>query len=192
MKVIAIDPGHGLPDPGAVGNGLKEADITLTVSWRLARLLVRNGVDVVITRPFPNMLIPKSGVQDRQKRALIANQVDAHRFVSIHCNSAENPSATGHEVFYHNNSPLGMALASRINKAIAERFPNLRNRGVKSDFTLHERGLQVLRQTRMPAVLVELAFISNPEDALILADNRQLDRMAEAICAGILEDLQAA
>lgn len=169
-----------------MGNGLKEADINLKVSWRLARLLNREGIHVIMTRPFENALAPKVDSKERTIRCKLANNAKALRFISIHCNSATNPNATGHEVLHHPNSTKGKKLAENINKSIAKHFPNLRNRGVKAD----ERGIQVLKQTSMPAALVELAFISNPNDAALLSNDEALDRMAQAICDGILEDIK--
>lgn len=189
MKVIAIDPGHGAPDPGAVGNNLIEADVALAMSWKLADFLDSHGFQVVLTRPFTHQLSHSKG-RDLNLRAQIANQAKAWRFVSIHCNAFTNPEANGHETYWHGNSKLGRPFAERINREMAKAFPEMKNRGAKSDFTQYTSGFQVLRQTAMPACLIELGFITNPFDAAILSSDSALDKMAQAIGKAIIEEAE--
>lgn len=191
MKVIAIDPGHGIPDPGAVNNNLREDRIALATSWKLADFLVSHGFGVVLTRPFPNRLSNRSGSHDLNVRAQLANQAKAWRFVSIHCNGYNDPSANGHETFWHGNSKLGRPFAVRINQEIAKAFPNMLNRGAKSDFSQYQSGFLVLRKTAMPACLVELGFVTSPLDGEILGDDTALDRMAEAIGRAIINEAKS-
>lgn len=171
MKIF-INPGHNptgvgatRPDPGACSNGLREADIVFRVGAAMRRCLLVRGHSVQL--------------EQRELQAVVAaaNDWRADRFVSIHCNSFRLPSANGTETYFYTGSPIGRALAIQINGALSMYFYS---RGVKSNHSFY-----VLKNTTMPAVLVELGFISNPDDAIIL------DRCAEelgAVLASALEE----
>lgn len=170
---IVIDPGHGGIDPGAIGEGLRESDVALAISFFLRDELVDGGHDVLMTRDT-DVFIPIS------ERCRLANTWKADLFVSIHCNAASNPQAHGAELLIYPGSVRGRDLAGHIWKPLCD-IPGLRDRGIKP------RGdLGVLRGTSMPAVLVETAFISNGADR-----RRYLDRdvgrkkIAKAIALGI-------
>lgn len=184
-NIIAIDPGHGGSDPGAVGpKGAKEKDITLKVAFKVRDLLQSYGYQVVMTRTGDYRL-DETLSQDLLKRAQIANDNNASLFVSIHANSF-NSTSKGTETFYHTREVAGSnshRLASAIqNKLIGSL--GLTNRGVKQD------DFSVLRNATMPAALTELAFISNPnEEALLITDEFQT-KAARAIVDGILEYLK--
>ncbi|GEM_PF-1375038 len=181
-KIIAIDPGHGGSDPGALGPNLtREKDITLKVGLKVRDLLQSYGYSVVMTRTGDYRLSEDLST-DLLKRAQVANDNNADLFVSIHNNSASSPAATGTETFVHNSqtsSSDAYKLASNIQNKLIGALA-LPNRGVKyADFS-------VLRNTKMPAVLTELAFINNPkEEALLITDEFQ-NKAAKAIVDGIL------
>lgn len=184
-KIIAIDPGHGGSDPGAPGpNGAKEKDITLKVGLKVRDLLQSYGYQVVMTRTGDYRL-DEDVTQDLLKRAQIANNNNASLFVSIHANSFSSTSK-GTETFYHTREVPGSnshRLASAIQNKLIGAL-GLVDRGLKQD------DFSVLRNTTMPAVLAELAFISNPnEEALLITDAFQT-KAAKAIVDGILEYLK--
>lgn len=172
MKIVCIDPGHGGKDPGAESGGVQEKDITLTVALKIGALLT--GYEVVYTRD-------EDVYVGLAERALIANQAKADLFVSVHCNSAPSASANGMEVYVHTTrSAASKRAASAIYDCLLP-VSGLRGRGVKAD------NFAVLRETKMPAVLIELGFISNPDDRAKLTDSAWQDDAAQAIADGIIE-----
>lgn len=169
-RIIVLDPGHGGKDPGACGNGLQEAVITLAVCKLMKTELERHGFTVIMTREDDRYLT-------LSERAEIANRAGAHLFISDHCNSAAGNTATGVETFVHPNEVSGANLSVNISNRLSSVL-GLRNRGAK------EANFAVLRQTKMSAILIENAFISTPADAAILRD-RQKD-IANAITTEVL------
>ncbi|WP_371357622.1 N-acetylmuramoyl-L-alanine amidase [Hydrocoleum sp. CS-953] len=177
--MIVIDPGHGGPtDLGGVGiGGLREKDIVLPMSLEVAQILEQNNIQVVMTRKTDRDL-------DLPPRSELANRVGADLFVSIHANaiSMSRPDVNGLETFYYQS---GRALAGYIQNSMLEAFPTMNNRGVK------RARFHVLRHTKMPAVLVEVGFVTGNYDSRILADPVQRSRMAQAVARGILRYVQA-
>lgn len=112
-------------------------------------------------------------------RVKMANNNGADYFVSIHVNSASNPVATGTETFAFPNSVLGTRLADAVQRALVNEI-GLANRGVK------HKGFYVLKNTKMPAILVEVAFINNPKEEKLLKDQNFLDKAATGVSKGIL------
>lgn len=179
---IYIDQGHNPEgvNAGAEGNGLKEQDINYEVGIYLAELLRENGnFDVRLSRPTPETTLGTSNATSLQARVNDANSWGADYFISIHSNAAENPAANGTEVYVYSTSSAAYPLAQDIQEQIVERL-GTRDLGVKENPSLY-----VLRRTNMPALLVELAFITNASDAELLRDDRYL--FAYAIYQGILE-----
>lgn len=170
-KKICIDPGHGGSDPGAVGNGLNEKDVNLDVALRLRDLLVQDGAEVVMTRTSDVYV-------SLEKRVAIANNHACDIFISIHTNSASDSSANGTETYRYYGSASGYNLAFPIQGELVSHL-GTKDRGVK------EAGFYVLKYTKMPAVLIELAFISNPSDAQKLADPAVRQEAARAILHGV-------
>lgn len=181
MVKAVIDPGHGGSDPGAVGpSGLREADVNLAIAQHVARYLLSSGVEIILTRA--------SDVDvSLEERVNIANQAEANVFVSVHCNASVSPEARGAETYYHDESARGQSLAQHIQGNIAAL--GLYDRGVKSDYTLYQSGLYVLRETVMPAALVEVEFISNPDGEQWLASPDNQNAAGKAIAKGVCEYL---
>jgi len=176
MKVC-IDPGHGGYDPGAVGpGGVQEKVITMAVSQKVAGILRSAGINVILTRGT-DKLLANSINADLGMRCKVANQAKADVFVSIHCNSAADKSATGTEVFCNKGSVFGHKLAEAIHARLIPAL-GLHDRGVK------QANFAVLRGTDMPATLVELAFISNPTEEGLLEEVAFQDKAAQAIAKG--------
>lgn len=172
MAVIAIDPGHGGLDPGAVGFGLFEKDVVLKVGKLLESELTQRKHETVMTRDRDLDL-------ELQPRCNLANDKWADLFVSLHCNGHSNPTARGFETYYFPGSQMGGLLASSIHTAVVQTCEISADRGIKTANFL------VLRNTSMPAVLVELAFITNEQDAARLTSERWQANAAKAIAAGI-------
>ncbi len=181
---IYIDQGHNPQNPnaGAEGNGLLEQDITYRVGQELATLLRANGdFEVRLSRPTAQTSLGTSNTTSLQARVNDANSWGADYFISIHTNSSGNASATGTEAFAYDAPSRAFSLGEDIVENISS-VTGLRDRGMKV-----RPGLYVLRKTAMPAVLVELGFISNPSDAALM-DSRP-DLFARGIYDGILEYL---
>lgn len=174
--VVVIDPGHGGPDPGAIGiGGLRETDAVLAISKQVATLLERQGVRVVLTRQDERDL-------DLQPRVDIADRVNATIFVSIHANSfdANRSDVNGLETYYYDS---GYNLAKTIHQSIME-TTDMRDRGVK------QANFYVMKYSSMPAVLVEVGFVTGRDDARRLSDANGRSQLANAIAQGVLRYLQ--
>ena len=187
MKIV-IDPGHAgrNVDPGAVhpGTGLQEADVALAVSRFLEAELMRAGHEVKLTRTEWEQ--PET--DDLAYRTSLSNDWGADLFVSLHCNSAASPSAKGYEVWTSLGDTEGDALATCIYEQIVAEFPDRAGRADYSDGDPDkESRFYVLVHTEAPACLVEMAFISNDEEAALLSDAARQDRYARAIAKGITD-----
>ena len=175
---VVIDPGHGGPDPGAIGiGGLRETDVVLDVSKRVKKLLSEKGVMVKLTRNNEIDL-------DLPPRVSIANRTDADIFVSIHANASRGKrrDINGLETFYYTGW-RGRLLAKKIQKQILKVSPGSPDRGVRQGRYF------VIKNTRMPAVLVEIGFLTGRLDARRLEKSIHRERIAYAITKGILEYL---
>ena len=178
MKLF-IDAGHNHSkwNTGAVGNGLKEQDITFQIAEKLFKKLNAMGVDIKMSRYKITDVLGTSNASSLEKRVELANKWGADLFVSIHCNSHALKSANGTEVLVYNKKSKVYSLAENICNNLSNAL-NLKNRGVKASAT------KVLRKTKMSALLIETAFISNINDAQKLKDRQPefVDAIADAIC----------
>lgn len=174
--LVVIDPGHGGPDPGAVGiGGLKETDIVLDIGRQVTALLQQQGVSVLITRNGEYDL-------DLEPRVQMAEQANATVFVSIHANSIDlsRTDVSGLETYYYQS---GQVLAQTIHQSILQ-ATGIPDRGVRT------ARFYVLRKTTMPSVLVEVGFVTGQDDAARLSNSSYRTQMAGAIARGILQYLQ--
>lgn len=160
---IFIDQGHNPsgPNAGAEGNGLREQDITYIVGRYLYDLLQANpNFEARLSRNTPTETLGTSNATSLQQRVRMANSWPADYFISIHTNGSVNPAGNGTEAYVYRLNDESYYLAQNMVNAISNRM-GTENRGVFARPSLY-----VLRRTRMPAVLVELGFISNYEDAM--------------------------
>jgi N-acetylmuramoyl-L-alanine amidase len=174
--VIVIDPGHGGSDPGAVANNLKEKDITLDIALKLNDLLKNYEANAILTRTNDIDV-------GLAQRANVANSANATLFVSIHVNAG---GGTGFESYRHPNaSDKTASIQTIIHREVAKFY-------VANGFT--DRGMktanyEVLRETTMPAILLENLFIDTANDANFLKDDKNKQAIAQAICDGIVQAL---
>jgi N-acetylmuramoyl-L-alanine amidase len=174
--VVLIDPGHGGKDPGAIGiGGVREKDIILPISQRIAEVLQQNGVQVVMTRNSDYFVSLPGRVQ-------MAERVGADVFVSIHANSAGagRPEVSGLETYYYDN---GLSLARVVHNNILQSV-NVRDRGVR------RARFYVLRKSSMPSILVEAGYLTGRDDVAKLRNAAYQRQMADAIARGILQYLR--
>lgn len=179
-RIIVIDAGHGGKDSGATNNGILEKDITLKVATIVKNKLEADGAKVIMTRSgdtYPTL----------EDRVNIALQNYAEVFVSIHVNSATNTSAKGTETYYNVEGNVNVvedeALAKAINTQIVNNA-NMKDRGIKT------ANYYVIKNMLLPSVLVELGFISNPEDLEKLTDSDYIEIFGNSIYNGIVEYYQ--
>lgn len=179
---IYVDQGHNPQNPnaGAEGNGLREQDIVFEIGVRLAALLRANPeFEVRLSRPEPDTQVGSSNSTSLRLRVNDANSWGADYFISLHTNAAVQASATGSEAFVFSKPSVAADLASDILEQMSL-YTGLRNRGVFARTNLY-----VLRRTAMPAVLLELGFITNPNDAELMSEQPEL--FARGIYEGMLD-----
>jgi N-acetylmuramoyl-L-alanine amidase len=170
---IAIDPGHsGACEPGACAEGVTEAEVVLAIAEKLSRLLLAAGHSIMMTRSGD---CPLTGLK---WRAQLANCWRADLFLSIHANSYSEPTAHGSEVYYFPGSRYGLTLARLIQAEIVGRLGTT-DRGSKHAM------YTVLQETSCPAVLIETAFLSNPDERKLLTAPDSQRLFAEAIAAAV-------
>jgi len=182
-----IDPGHGGPDPGAIGPGkTHEADVNLIISKLVGGYLKDAGLDIGYTRET-DIRLGTTLNADLTARADIANKSNADFFISIHCNSAAGPSAHGIEVFTSRGDTKSDKLATSVIASLEPALPELAFRKDRSDGDDDkEANFAVLTRTGMLAILIEMAFISNPAEEKLLTNPEFQKRIARAIADGVL------
>ena len=172
--VVVIDPGHGGHDRGGMpGQRLAEKGFTLDTAQRLARVLgIGTGIKVVLTRHEDTFV-------SLTERSNIANQYAGRDaiFVSIHFNAGRREGAYGIETYYNNQR--GYRLAALVHPRVIQAMASI-DRGVR------HRGYSVLRKNRLPAILVECGFLTNPAEAARISDSRSRERLARSIADAIV------
>ena len=179
---IYVDQGHNPvnPNAGAEGNGLREQDITYRIGQLLADRLRRSGnYDVRLSRPTPSTQLGTSNASSLRVRVDEANSWGADYFISLHTNASSNSSANGVEAYAYAQNTPAFALGEEVVDGIAAAV-GVKNRGMKV-----RPGLYVLKRTAMPAILVELGFITNPREASLMSNSPNL--YADGIYNGIVE-----
>lgn len=186
-RIIVIDPGHGGLDAGASRGDLVEKDITLQIARKLEQMLSQAGAMVILVRDNESDLagdeftgaIREHKKEDMRKRVEIANNSEADLFISIHTNAVPGGNWSGAQTFYKPDSPESKQTAKSIQQELKRILGNT-NRSIGSG------NFYVLKNVSMPAVLVEVGFISNPQEGPLLADSQYQTRIAYAIMAGIV------
>lgn len=178
-RVIVIDAGHGEWDPGKKSDGVEEKDINLRIAEKLQTLLEMSGAVVFVTRADDTALAGRKR-EDLKARAGLANDTGADIFISIHQNSYGSPSIRGAQAFYLDGSDKSKALAEKIQSQIIKFLNSNNRREAKAN-----DGYYVLKSARMPAVIVECGFLSNPDEAGLLLREDYQDRVAWAVYMGI-------
>ena len=188
-KIVYLDAGHGGYDPGASYFGISEKSLTLAIQSRVKAKLEAEGYQVVTTRTSDTYV-------DLTDRSRAANASESDIFVSIHINASGSSAAQGIETYYYqpyaeypsrinatyhaNSTRLSMSdtLANAIQSSLINAI-GAQNQGVK------RQTFAVLRETTAPAVLLELGFLSNPQEAARLNTSAYQETLANAIVAGI-------
>lgn len=183
-KKIAIDPGHGGSDVGAVGpTGAFEKNVTLDICLELKKVLEEEGATVVMTRETDKEVSPKkaqaTATEELQARVDIANESKADIFLSIHMDSFTNKTARGTTGYYFGSgSQSSRNLADKVRANIVDQL-NTMSRGTQTC------NFYVVKHTDMPATLIEVAFISHPDEEKLLTSKEGVRKAATAIADGI-------
>jgi N-acetylmuramoyl-L-alanine amidase len=186
---IYIDQGHNptsYHNAGAVGNGYYEQDITFTVGKLLAERLKADGrFAVCLSRPFSTTVLGTDNDSSLDARVEGAKDFGADYFISLHTNAYTNDTASGFEIYTVKNNDESYRFGDYLRPYLAA-ATNLRDRGMKQS-----SDIRVLNNATMPAILIEMGFISNPADASLMAEHPEI--FADAIYEGMLSyfDLSA-
>lgn len=174
---VVVDAGHGGHDPGAVVAGVEEKDIVLDIALRIFELSRASPIQVVLTRSTDRYV-------DLKERVRFAERVGAMLYISVHANYVSDPRVRGIEVYVDDTRPPSdpsWRLAEAVLGALVAET-KARNRGVRTQKLY-------LRHTDLPAVLVEVGYLSNPKERSLLLTPSYRERLARAILEGILEFL---
>ena len=175
-QLIVIDPGHGGFDIGATVKSVQEKALALKTATLVKQYLHQKGYRVILTRSRDVFI-------SLTKRTTIANDTKSKVFVSIHYNAFKNPQAKGIEVYYYNRGSKWRQNASKklaqlvLDGMIAS--TGAKNRGVKTG------NFHVIRETHMPAILIEGGFITNPQEHSNLSDQKYVEKMSLSIANAI-------
>lgn len=173
---VVLDAGHGGSDYGAIREGINEKDITLDVTQRVEAILRSKGYKVALTRNNDTYVSLEDRVDFSEKE-------EPEIFISIHVNSAVSTDPSGIETHYYHD--YSKELADVVHKHLVKEIPNSKNRGLfKSKF-------YVINHTTVPAILVEMGFISNVDERNELITDSRKQKTAKAIADGIIEYLKA-
>lgn len=181
--IVVLDPGHGGPYDGAIANSVREADLNLAITKRLAHILSLYDVQVVITRSDDIALSPPDLplAMDLQARVDLVKKYNADIFVSIHANADINPSMKGFICFYGTNRPSELAAAIHQE---ALQYLCIANADIRA------ANFYVLVNNPVPAVLVETGFLTNPAEAAFLIRSDYQEMLANGIAQGIMKYLK--
>ena len=180
-KIVAIDAGHGGSDPGAGSvRGFREKQLNFSLSMQVKAILERAGAKVLMTR-VTDVDVSSPDASDRDElraRTLVGNNNRADIFISIHHNSSANSDLNGTTTYYYRKTIFDAVLAQSIQDAMVQA-------GRLTDIGVRTANFYVVKNTTMPAALLEIGFLSNPQDEIQLTNPAFQQKMAQAIVAGI-------
>lgn len=180
-KIIYIDPGHGGIDSGATYQNIYEKDINLTMSKKIEQLLVAKGATVYLTRESDMDLsttIKNRKRNDLTNRAKKINSSNADMYISIHLNYITNSQWKGLQIFYNNKNEENEIIANNLTNYLKEKSSNIRDPKKENIYYMY-------KQIKVPGVLIELGFLSNPNDRYRLTREEYQNILAENISDSI-------
>lgn len=181
-KVIYIDPGHGGKDPGAVYKDIYESNINLEISKKISDILISKGAIVYLTRDGDYDLSAINALNrkrsDLSRRANIINRSMCDMYISIHLNAESSSVWSGAQVFYDDVNPKNEKIAEIMQAEFAKDFKTNRKYKETDEMYLHKR-------VTRPGVLIEVGFLSNPNERYHLTKDYYQTRIAETVVRGI-------
>lgn len=184
--VITLDAGHGGYDGGSLSRkNLKEADIALSLTMKTGEILKKNNYEVVYTRTSDDVAWENDNRQDLLSRVQIAKDANADCFISLHLNYGAyyNDGARGFEIYIKDKEELTTNMAKTLETNLQE-FNFTQNRGIK---TTQENPLLVIDENNIPAMLVEIGFISDDKDVAYITSEKGQDAIANALAQSIMK-----
>lgn len=183
-KVIYLDPGHGGLDPGAIYKDIEEASINLDISKKLMTTLEQYGAIVYLTRNGDYDLAVNNAVNrkrsDLSRRGNIINRSMCDMYLSIHLNADTSTTWRGAQVFYDDINPNNEKIAKIMQQVLKEDLKSTRQYKETSDMYLHKR-------VTRPGVLIEVGFITNPNERYLLMQDSYQQKVANSITRGIIK-----
>ena len=186
LGVIVLDAGHGGLDPGKVGiNDVLEKDINLAIVLKLRPLLEEYGFTVHLTRDSDKILGPANSSRPKRDdmiaRVDMVKELHPYFTISIHQNSFPTPSVNGPQVFYYKDSVESATMAQIIQNSLNQYLNPQKKREPQANANYY-----LLTRTPTPTVIVECGFLSNPDEAALLATESYQQKVAEAVYMGIV------
>lgn len=183
-RTVILDAGHGGSDPGKVGiNNALEKEINLEISQKVKALLEAKEIKVIMTRETDEMLCEETADnkkrEDMKRRTEMINEIRPFLVVSIHQNSFSDASVSGAQVFYYSGSEESEKMAVLMQNALRE-VDEQNQREAKANDSYY-----LLKKTKVPTLIVECGFLSNPEEAEKLVTDEYQDAISNAIVKGI-------
>ncbi len=183
-ELIVLDPGHGGVDTGKIGtNNAEEKEVNLKVSLKINAILEESDIAVVMTRSDDNRLADTQR-EDLKERVRIMNEEQPVLAVSIHQNSYQETGVKGPQVFYYTESEEGKTAAGILQEKLNQIDPTC-SREEKGNNSYY-----ILKNTEVPAVIVECGFLSNPDEAEKLVSDEYQDTIANAVAEGIKQYIE--
>lgn len=185
--VIVLDAGHGGYDTGSISyDGVYEKDITLTITQKIGERLEKAGCTVVYTRTSDEVSWSNDNKDDLRTRVAIGEEAGADYYISIHTNASEyGDGASGFEAYIDYENDTITAMAQSIEQKLMQ-LGYTQNRGLKST---QDSSLYVIDSNPVPAMLLELGFITDSADAAYMCSEEGQNALAQSIAQGILEQL---
>lgn len=186
-KIIYLDPGHGGPDGGADGGKLLEKDVTLEVAFRVRDYLQEQGALVIMTRESDTDLAPEGTkgysrrkAEDLRQRVKLINHSEAELYISIHLNAIPSQKWSGAQSFYYGKYAENEKVAKYIQDELRRNLENTTRKAKR----IH--GIYLMQNVTKPGALIEVGFLSNPNEATLLGKPKYQDKVASSIYKGIL------
>ena len=183
-KIIYLDPGHGGPDPGTIYKDIYEKDINLSICQKLEQVLEEEGAIVYLTR-YGDYDLSRNNIKERKRsdlnnRAKIINESVADIYLSIHLNSITTTTWKGAQVFYDD--------VNEENKEIANLFQKQLKKDLKTDREVKEiKNILMNRKITIPGVLIEVGFLSNPNDRYKLRQDEYQYKFANSVKSALID-----
>lgn len=180
-KIIYIDPGHGGRDSGTTYKSIYEKDINLIMSKKIEKHLISKGATVYLTRETDTDLSTTTKNKKRSdltNRAKLINESNANMYISIHLNYISNSKWQGLQIFYNNKNPENEIIANQLTSYLKEDISNIREPKKENIYYMY-------KQISKPGILIELGFLSNPNDRYRLTRDEYQEKLAVSIANSI-------